>query len=130
ILIAFTGLMGFMVILTSLWVMTASPLNTLKGRIPAWKAQQIVTDLGKAQSSDVQTILKNGHKVSAVEASNVKAAVDENLVNPKPVAGEPVEPTKFGRFDDVTQYKVVNTYEIGGSKPNPLDFELTHKPLY
>ena len=33
-LVAFTGLMGFMVVLTSLWMTTASPLNTLKGRIP------------------------------------------------------------------------------------------------
>lgn len=129
-LVAFTGLMGFMVILTSLWVMTASPLNTLKGRIPAWKPQQIVTDTAKANAEDVRAITKDGRKVSTVEASNVKAAVDEALVTPKPVGGEPAEPTKFGRFGEVTDYKVVNTYEIGGSKPNPLDFELTHKPLY
>ena len=32
-LVAFTCLMGFMVLLTSLWITTASPLNTLKGRI-------------------------------------------------------------------------------------------------
>jgi thiosulfate reductase cytochrome b subunit len=35
-LVTFTGLMGFMVVLTLLWCTTASPLNTLKGRIPEW----------------------------------------------------------------------------------------------
>ncbi len=129
-LVAFTGLMGFMVLLTSLWVMTASPLNTLKGRIPAWKPQQVVTDIGAAKAGEVRHIESKGRKVSAVEAANVKAAVDEALVKPKGVGGKPPEPTKFGRFDEVTQYKALNTFEIGGSHPNPLDFELTHKPLF
>ena len=44
-LVAFTWLMGFMTILTALWCTTASPLNTLKGRIPAWEVQQVVTNL-------------------------------------------------------------------------------------
>lgn len=128
-LVAFTALMGFMVILTSLWVTTASPLNTLKGRIPSWKPQQIVTDLDKAKDADVRDIVKNGREVGTVEASNVKAAVDETLVKPQAQGAEPAEPSKFGTFDTVTEYKVDKTYEIGGSKPNPLDFELTHKPL-
>jgi hypothetical protein len=129
-LVAFTGLMGFMVILTSLWMMTASPLNTLKGRIPSWKPHQIVTTLAKANDPDVRDIVRTGKKVTVVEAANVKAAVDENLVKPKGVGGVPAEVTKFGQFDLVTDYKVVKTYEIGGSKPNPLDFEITHKPLF
>ena len=41
-LIAFTGLAGFMVILSLLWCTTASPLNTLKGRIPQWKVQEVI----------------------------------------------------------------------------------------
>ncbi|HEX6312402.1 MAG TPA: hypothetical protein VF152_12360 [Acidimicrobiia bacterium] len=36
-LVAFTGLMGFMVLLTMLWITTASPLNTLRGREASWK---------------------------------------------------------------------------------------------
>ena len=41
-LVAFTGLMGFMVILSLLWCTTASPLNTIKGRIPQWQVQEVV----------------------------------------------------------------------------------------
>ena len=43
-LVAFTALAGFMVILTSMWITTASPLNTLKGRIPSWEPREILSD--------------------------------------------------------------------------------------
>src|ERR1700730_9614740 len=44
-LVAFTGLMAFMVLLTILWMFTTSPLNTLRGTIPAWQVQKVVTNL-------------------------------------------------------------------------------------
>ena len=47
-LVTFTGLAGFMVILTLLWCTTASPLNTLKGRPPAWEVQQVIKDIDKS----------------------------------------------------------------------------------
>jgi hypothetical protein len=135
-LVAFTGLMAFMVILTSLWVVTASPLNTLKGRIPSWKAVELVTDPTKAKTEQVRDIEDKGRKVSAVEAANVKAAADENLVKVQALPSEGqkaqvlAQQQKYGRFDDVTQYLSVATFETGGGKPNPLDFEITHDPLY
>ena len=134
-LIAFTGLMGFMVILTSLWVTTSSPLNTLKGRIPSWKAEEVVKDLKTAKTAEVRDIAKKGRGVNAIEEANVKAAVDENLVKVTEIPANPTtkqqaEAQKFARFEDVTKYKILKTYEIGGSKPNPLDLELTHKPLF
>ena len=61
-LVAFTGLMGFMVILTPLWITTASPLNTLKGRIPQWKVQQVVTDLDKAKIAAVHGIAEEAEQ--------------------------------------------------------------------
>ena len=135
-LVAFTGLMAFMVILTSLWISTASPLNTLKGRIPSWKAVELVTDPTKAKTAEVRDIEETGHKVNAVEAANVKAAADENLIQVEalPSEGQKAEQIanaqKYARFPTVTDYKAVATYETGGGKPNPLDFELTHSPLY
>ena len=47
-LVAFTGLAGFMVVLTILWVTTQSPLNTLKGRTPEWNVQQYVSSLDRS----------------------------------------------------------------------------------
>jgi hypothetical protein len=132
-LVAFTALMGFMVILTSLWMATASPLNTLKGRIPSWKIQEIVTDPAKAKTVEARTITETGRKVTAIEAANVKAAVDTALVTQQEIPAQgklPASANKYARFDQVTKYKILKTYEKGGGKPNPLSFEFTHKPLF
>jgi len=129
-LVAFTGLAGFMVILSTLWVTTASPLNTLKGRIPAWKVQQFVPSLDKAQDPAARKVTKK-EKVDTIEAANVKAAVDARLVTVQPTAI--VKPTaemnKFAKFDKVTDYITPVTYEVGGSDPKFLSFQYTHKPL-
>jgi hypothetical protein len=130
-LVAFTCLMGFMVVLTSLWITTASPLNTLKGRIPGWEAIEQTPDLTEAKTTEIRDIEQQGRNVDAVEAANVKAAVDENLIRVQAVPGEAqVAQQAFARFQAVTDYKVVNTYELGGSQPNPLDFELNHTELF
>jgi hypothetical protein len=130
-LVVFAALMGFMVVLTSLWLVTASPLNTLKGRIPSWKAVEQVSDLSKAKTPEVRDIKNQGRKVDPIEAANVKAAADENLIQVEALPSQAqVTQQAFARFQAVTDYKVLNTYEIGGSKPNPLNLELTHTPLF
>lgn len=129
-LVAFTGLAGFMVILSSLWITTSSPLNTLKGRIPSWQVQQVVKSPSDVKYPQARKLTKQ-QKVDTIEAANVKAAVDARLVTIAPTAIHKPTPeeNKFAKFDKVTDYQTVNTYEIGGSKPNFLDFQYTHKPL-
>ena len=129
-LVAFTGLAGFMVILSTLWITTSSPLNTLKGRIPTWKVQQFVSKPDAIKYPQAKK-LTNKEKVDTIEAANVKAAVDARLVTivPTAVLKPTAEMNKFAKFDKVTDYQTVNTYEIGGSKPEFLDFQFTHKPL-
>src|SRR3954466_12581040 len=56
-LVAFTSLAGFMVLLTLLWCTTASPLNTLKGRIPQWRVKEVVSAPANAKTSDVRGIV-------------------------------------------------------------------------
>jgi hypothetical protein len=135
-LVAFTALTGFMVILTSMWITTASPLNTLKGRIPSWEPREILSDVSESKIEVVRTIVEQGKLIPSVEAANVKAAADETLVAVEALPGESQTAeqkaiqAKYGRFSEVTQYLAVATYETGGSKPNPFDFELSHKPLY
>lgn len=130
-LVAATGLAGFMVILSLLWVTTSSPLNTLKGRIPEWNVQQFVGKLDEAKRPELRKVSKK-QKVDTIEAANVKAAVDDRLVTKQPSAIEKPTPedNKFAKFDKVTEYQTVNTYEIGGSDPEFLDFQITHKPLF
>ena len=131
-LVAFTGLMGFMVILTSLWITTASPLNTLKGRVPSWKVQEIVTDPSKSKNPDVHNIASKKNKVDTTEAANVKAAVDAAIVTKVATPTVEVKPedNRFAKFDSVTNYMVLETYEIGGSNPQFWKGEFTHTPHY
>ncbi len=131
-LVVFTAFFGFMSILATLWVTTASPLNTLKGRIPGWKVEQVVTTLDESKYPEARTIEEKGHKVSATEESNVKAAVDEVLVTKTATPTAPLEPdaNKFAEFDAVTDYMAVTAYEVGGSNPRFYKLQFTHKPLF
>lgn len=131
-LVAFTGLAGFMVLLTLLWCTTASPLNTLKGRIPQWKVQEVLASPEKSKTSDVHDIKQKQFIAEATEAANVKAAVDAALVTK--VSTPTVEYTpndnRFAKFSDVTKYQILQTWEIGGSSPQFWKGEFTHTPQY
>lgn len=131
-LVAFTAFFGFMVILSALWVTTASPLNTLKGRIPEWVVKEKVEDLADSKISEARRIQQDGDVVSVTEAANVKAAVDSALVTQQGTAAHPVEPevNEFAEFGSVTEYMVVETYEVGGSDPKFYKAEFTHTPLF
>jgi hypothetical protein len=132
-LAAFTGLMGFMVLLTVLWMSTTSPLNTLRGTIPAWKVQQVVSTLhDKSVPANLRDAPRTGRVVPTTAAAVIKAAVDARLVTTAPVAAFalPADINKFARFTTVTDFKEVKYYEIGGSTPHLVDWQLNHKPLY
>src|SRR5262245_34519628 len=131
-LVAFTGLMGFMVLLTLLWMTTASPLNTLKGRIPAWHVQEVVDNLEDSSIPEVRGIDTRANKVDPTEAANVKAAVDEALVTKVELPSAALEEgaNEFAQFEDVTKYQVLETFETGGSDPQFWKLEFTHTPLF
>lgn len=128
----FSGLMGLMVVLTSLWVTTASPLNTLRGSVPKWEIKEVVSDLSKAKTESVRNIKQDGTKVDTIEAANVKAAVDEGLITKVDTAIEKFTPedNKYAIYTLVTDYLVTNTWELGGSKPSWLDGSFRHTPKY
>jgi hypothetical protein len=132
-LVTFTAVMAFMVLLTLLWISTASPLNTLRGRVPSWKVQEVATNISKAKTTAVRDLDRDGRKVGATAEADIKAAVDDALVTQEEIKAEgklPKSENKYAVFSQVTEFKVLKTREVGGSAPNPLDFELTHKPLY
>jgi uncharacterized membrane protein len=131
-LTTFSGLMGLMVVLTALWITTASPLNTLRGSVPRWEIKEVVSDLGKARTEAVRNIQDEGIEVEPIEAANVKAAVDEGLVTKVDNAVEKFTPedNQFALFGAVTDYLTTNTWEIGGSSPSWLDGQFTHTPKF
>jgi hypothetical protein len=128
-LITVTAFAGFMVILSMLWMTTASPLNTVKGRIPNWHVKEVVSDLGKSSYPAARTIESKGHKIPTAQQANLKAAVDEKLVTKVATPTAPLEPNanEFAQFPDVTKYAVANSYEVGGSKPKFYKLQFSHK---
>ena len=141
-LVAGAGLSGFMVVLTFLWMTTAYPLNTIKGRSPQWKVVEITSDIANAKTAIVRSI-QNNAPVDASEQANIKAAVDEALVakkkegavEPKPLSPVVTDWLKSSGYSiaESTDYVVVTgtdgtafVYETPGTKPNPLSFEFSH----
>jgi len=131
-LATFSALMGFMVVLSGLWITTASPLNTLRGSVPKWEIKEVVPDLAKAKTEAARTVKQDGTKVDPIEAANVKAAVDAGLITKVDTAIEKFTPedNQFAIFTVVTDYLTTNTWEIGGSRPSVLDFQFRHSPKY
>ncbi len=132
-LISFTAVTGFGVVLTLLWLTTASPLNTIKGRIPEWRVIEVAESPADAKTVEIHNIEGDGTQVGKAKQADVKAAVDAALITQEEVIAEgplPEDANKFARFADVNEYTITNTYEIGGSNPNPLNFELKHEPLF
>ena len=117
-LIAAGALTGFLVLLSLLWLATASPLNTLKGRIPSWKAVESIKggDLARSKIAAIQTVKTTGKKADTAEQSNVKAAADQVVVTPalNPGAQEVAATSKFAIYQAATDYLVTDVYETGG----------------
>jgi hypothetical protein len=131
-LVTFTGLCGFLVLLSLLWISTSSPLNTLHGRIPAWEVTQVVPSLDDADEAAVRDIEQDGEEVDTTQAAEIKAAVDDALVTQEETPTEPVDPeeNQFAEFSEVTQFMTTQTLVTGGSDPNPLKLQFTHTPNY
>ena len=117
-LVAAAGLSGFMVLLSCLWLTTASPLNTLKGRVPTWKAVESIKggDLSQSKIPAVRAITKADEVTDPTEQSNVKATVDQVVVTPvgTPSSNAVAATNKFAIYTQSTDYLVPTYYETGG----------------
>jgi hypothetical protein len=131
-LVTFTGLCGFMMLLSLLWISTASPLNTLRGRIPAWDVLEVVPSLDEAPQETVRNIEQDGEEADPTQAAELNAAVDDALVTVQETPTAPVDPeeNEFAQFTEVTDFTTTQTLVVGGSDPNPLKLEFTHTPNF
>lgn len=130
-LMAAAGLTGMMCLLSLLWLTTASPLDTLKGRQPTWKAVAQLTSPSASKVAEVRNIKTQGKTVAPADQANIKAAADAVLVVPTGVGGAKAPaPGPFAKYQQSTDYVVSDVRTVGGSNPNPLKLQLSHKPLY
>jgi len=131
-LVTFTGLAGFLMILTLLWTTSATPLTVLKGRVPQWKVVEVVPDIAQAKTEAVRGAATAANKATSIDASNIKSAVDAALITKVSTPTVEVSPNdnRFAKFEQVTDYQVLETYVIGGSKPSFWKGEFTHSTKY
>ena len=131
-LVTFTSLMGFLMILSVLWLTTASPLESPKGRVASWSVIENVPDITKAKTVAVRDIAQKQNKASQTDASNVLASVDAALITKVGTPTLQVTPNdnRFAKFADVTQFMVLETYTLGGSNPQFWKGEFNHSKKY
>jgi hypothetical protein len=118
-LVGVACLSGLMVLVSLLWLTNPSPVNTLKGRIPAWVAVESIEngDVAKSQIAAVRDIDNSGRAASEADATNLKAAVDSNLILTKnEQTGEILSGAegKFAVYQAATDYLVKNNQVTGG----------------
>ena len=121
-LVAGACLMGFMVLLSSLWITTATPLNSPKGRPPGWKVKEVVNAPSDAKVEKVHNIAKTGSAVSEEDLALLRPAVDAALVTKAPVANQPTPSQPLAEFSATTDYLVdfkgFQTFTTGGGSKN------------
>ncbi len=115
-LIVGAALFGMLMLVSALWWTTASPLNTLKGRIPGYEINESIAgdDFARSKIEAIQTIGPK-NKLDLAETTNVKAAIDTLVLIPKSSGGVPAElPNEFQTFESSTDYLVAAAYSTGG----------------
>ncbi len=120
-LIAVGGLSGLMVLVSLLWLTNPSPVNTLKGRIPEWKAVEAIEsgDVARSKFPAVQDIDQRGRKVDEAQVTNLRAAVDVNLIISKDEStGESLAGAggTYAVYEDATKYLVTKNQVTGGGE--------------
>lgn len=142
-LITVACLSGLMVLVSLLWLTNPSPVNTLKGRIPAWVAVEKIDtgDAARSKIGAIQEINQGGRKASEADITNLKAAVDFNLISTKnEQTGEILSGAegKFAEYTAATDYIVTKNQLTGGGGQFDVQFGggwpwvhvSLHKPLY
>ena len=126
---------GFMVMLTLLWITTASPLNTLEGPHPAWKV-----DRGRRPTSptrrSTEVAQHRGRAPSKVDAdrrlANVKAAVDDGARHQGDEPdGERWKPERTSSPSSPTRPTTYVLDDLRDRRQRPAarsNFEFTHNP--
>lgn len=117
LLVSFSALSGFLMLLGLIWTTNLTPLNALHGPPPQWKVNQVVDDLSEARIEKVRQIEEQGEALDQAQQGEIKAAVDTAVT---------AEDGEFQLFSKTTDYVAVEAERIGGGRSGLVG----HKPLY
>jgi hypothetical protein len=131
-LVAASALTGFMVLLSTLWLTTNTPLESPKGRAASWKAVEIDNSFADAKIPAIRDIAQQGSLLPPQTATTIRSFLDSAFVRVTPLPGAKPAVQPFAQFDAGAAYitddptQNLRTYQIGG-QPNHYFW---HKPEY
>ncbi|HEX4489610.1 MAG TPA: hypothetical protein VH914_00235 [Acidimicrobiia bacterium] len=130
-LIAATALTGFMVLLSTLWLTTSTPLESPKGRTAAWKVKEVVKSTSDSKIGAIRA-LSETKPADTTDATTVRSFLDSAFVTVVPAFGVAKPNQPFARFAQAAQYltdnpsQQLNTYITGGRD----SWYVLHTPEY
>ena len=130
-LVAAGCLTGFMVLLSLLWITTATPLNSPKGRIAQWNVKEVISIPSESKIGTVQDYFDWTATVPDEDLANLRPAIDGALVTAQPAANEVAPEQPFAQFASATDYLTGSDYALiaketgGGDK-----LVVFHEPYY
>jgi hypothetical protein len=121
-LVAGACLSAFMVLLSGSWIITATPLNSPKGRPPGWHVIEVVDDPSAASTDAVRGIAQNGNAQDAEQLAQLRPAIEGALVTKTVPENEeaPTQPlAQFAKSTDLlTDFEGFQAYTMGGGTKN------------
>lgn len=130
-LVAAGCLSGFMVLLSTLWITTATPLNSPKGRIAQWKVKEVVSIPSESKIKTVQGYFDWTRTVADEDLANLRPAIDGALVTAQPAANEKAPEQPLAQFAAATDYLTGSSYSLMAKETGGGDKLLVfHEPHY
>jgi len=131
-LVSAAALSGFMVLLSTLWLTTSTPLESPKGRTLAWKVVEVDKAASDSKIGAVRDITTDGSPAEAADATTIRSFLDSAFIKVVPPFGVKAPDQPFARFQAGSQYLTDNpsqklaTYVTGGGTR----FIFWHRPQY
>jgi hypothetical protein len=119
-LIAASALTGFMVLLSTLWLTSETPLESPKGRTAEWKVLEVDNSFSDSKIPAVRTIDQTGSVLPPELATTIRSFLDSAFVRVTPPVGVKAPNQPFANFDQSSKYITDNagqglkTYQTGG----------------
>jgi len=123
-LVAAAALSGFMVLLSTLWLTTSTPLESPKGRTAAWKVIEVDKSFSDSKIPAVRSIDRTGDALEPKAATTIRSFLDSAFVRVSPPVGVKPPTQPFAQYSQASEYLTGNpdqqltTYVTGGGTRN------------
>ncbi len=130
-LVSAACLTGFMVLLSALWITTATPLNSPKGRISQWNVKEVISIPSESKIGKVQGYFDWAETVPDDELANLRPAIDGALVTAQPAVNEVAPEQPYAQFAAATDFLTGSDYALLAKETGGGDrMVVFHEPHY